>query len=235
MKIRLFTLYNQWLEYFTRNACSIYVLFHIIQVQWWIVFTNDFIVNTAEQAQEDKVWYEAWWTYYERIFDWFILQVNIFYNIAVNIKTYKSDSEKFEYLLRNWYAFWIWLKYAATFYKNIRADQIITMEEMQKDMSDSLIMWHALTYFYSEVTSKFYILDSLNSSRKPIEMSLEVFKEGVKNDIFFTNSRTIILEDLELDHYLRFFRTWGRIENMDLLPPKERKAADLALKLRIKK
>jgi hypothetical protein len=80
------------------------------------------------------------------------------------------------------------------------------IEEALADTSKYSKYGHALTYFYSKVTNKYYILDSLKTSRKPVEMDIEVLKKAVDNQIFFKNARTLYLEDRLLDKYLKMFR-----------------------------
>jgi len=229
---KLFTLYNQWLEYFTRNACSIYIWFHIFQVMFWIRVNNEYLVAASREAEKDEAWWSWWWTYADTIANWFVREIYERFNVISYIRIHSWYSDKFEKNLKDWYAYGIWLKYAWRLYRKIKEDNTIKITELDVDLKGHPVYWHFLTYFYSKITNKFYILDSLKHSRKPIEMDIEVFRKWIDKWIFFINCRTIELENTRLDYYLKFFRDWWVIKNMEELSILERMAADKALELR---
>jgi len=229
---KLFILYNQWLEYFTRNACSIYVWFHIFQIMFSIQATNEYIIATSHKAEKDKAWWNLWWTFADTIANWFKKAIYEKFNLSVDILIHKWTSDIFEKNLKNWYAYGIWLKYAGRLYSKIKEDNLISIDELDVDLKDHKIVWHFLTYFYSKKTKKYYILDSLNSSRKAIEMDISVFREWIDKWIFFLNCRTIEIKDKLVDYYLKVLKTWFIVYNVESLDKKNRLALDKAIRLR---
>jgi hypothetical protein len=53
-------LYNQNLEKFTRNGCTVYTLLNITRMQWGITVDNKYIIDVLQAAQKDKMWNESW-------------------------------------------------------------------------------------------------------------------------------------------------------------------------------
>jgi len=227
---RLFELYNQGLSKITANFCSGYNIFHVIQIQWDIKVANDYIVETAKRAANVWIYSITEWARFSSMYRFFTKEIKKEFNIDLSVITKDVNSKEFEKLLKEWYAFWIWLKYAWLWWRGARKDQKVLIEEALK--SKGSIYGHALTYFYSKVTKKFYIIDSLKSSRKPVEMSLIVFRTAVKNGIFFSNARSLYMKDRLLDKYLKTYRDWITIYGIENLPLKDRKAIERASRLR---
>jgi len=224
---RLIKYYNQWLDYFTRNACSIYTLFMIIQIQWWIRVDNSFIVATAKKAEIDKVWRETWWAYFKKVYQWF--SDNIYERTQVKIKVIAVDirSDEFEEILNRWYAFWLWLKYAWRWYRKVRADWVITEEESDVDIKDFSLYGHNHTYF------KWLLIDSLGSlSGSSIRMNLKALRKAVNAGIYYPTARTLVMEDKLLEKWLKKLQRWEKIVKVTLLPKEEFKAFERASKLR---
>jgi hypothetical protein len=101
----MFTFYNQNLERFTRNGCSVYTLFTIIQIQWGIKVTNDFIIQALQEAEKDKAFYETWGAYFGKIYNWFASAILRKANVKVKVRTVNILSDEFETLYNLDYAF----------------------------------------------------------------------------------------------------------------------------------
>jgi len=222
----MFKYYNQSKQYFTRNWCSIYTLFNILQLNWWIKVEDQFIIDTLVKAEKDKAWYEAWWAYFSKIYSWFTDKIKLRTWVTVKIKTVSIDSEDFENLVNNWYAFGLWLKKAWRWYSAAIRDWIINEEDINWDY------W--VDYAHNHTYYKWAILDSLwKVGQKPIKMSLETLRKLVQEWVYYLNARTLYMEDVRLDKYLKMYRDWIVIENVESLPKAHRVALDRASKLRI--
>jgi len=232
--MNLFTLYNQGLNRFTSNFCSWYNIFHVIQIQWGLKFSNDYIIKAAKEAEKEWVYSVTTGALFNSMYNFFVQEIKAKVNVDVNVVTKSVQSDSFETLLKEWYAFWIWLRFAWMWWRGARKDQKVMIEEAMASTQNLSQYGHALTYFYSKVTKKYYILDSLKTSRKPVEMSLEALRAANNNSIFFTNARTLVLEDQRLDYYLKLFRDGWKVE-MESLSTSDLKAAEKALQLRTMK
>jgi len=226
--INLFKIYNQGLEYFTRNWCSVYTLFHIVQIQWGIKVSNTFIIQTLKLAEVDKAWYEAWGAYFAKIYNWFVWAVFKKTWVKLIVRTVDIRSKEFEELYELWYFFWLGLKYAWLWYRGARKDWIITAEEANKDTSGYWVYGHNHTF------GKELLIDSLKWV-EPTKMTLEVLREAVNNWIYYPNARTLVMEDRLLDYYLKFFQKGWVIKKVEDLETADRRAVDKALKLRTMK
>lgn len=231
MLTKLFRLYNQNLEKFTSNFCSWYNIFHIIQIQWRIQVDNDYIVKTSELAEKEWVYNKNKWATFSSMYKFFERAIKKYYDIEVETKTYSAYSDKFERMLKDWYAFWIGLKYWWRFWRNARKDQKLTILEARQNSEDFEVYGHALTYYYSKRLNKYYIIDSLWTSRKAVEMDIEVLREAIDNKLFFINARTLKLKDELLDLYLKFFKNWWKIDRIEDYSKLHIRAIEKAIKL----
>ena len=223
----LIKFYNQSLERFTRNGCSIYTLYMIIQIQWGIIVDNEFIKSTLRKAEEQKVWYESWGAYFNKIYKWFSQAIYNRTKVIVTVKALDIRSKEFEEMYNDWYAFGLWLKYAWLWYKKAREDWIITEQEIS-EFEDWAVYWHNHTYF------KWLIVDSLWSvSWKPIKMSLENLKKAVDKGLYYPTARTLVMKDKLLEKYLKMYQIGWKVEELEKLPMDHQKAISKASRLRV--
>jgi len=221
---KLIQYYNQKLEYFSRNWCSVYTLFMILQLNWGIQVDNKFILDTLIIAQRDKVWNETWWAYYNTIYKWFTEKIFERTEVEIKIKALDIRSEEFKKLSENGYAFWIWLRYAWRFWHKAAEDGII-------DEDDIAIfdwwteIWHAITFY------QWYLLDSL--WWRLLKCDYDTLVRLVNIWAFYPTWRTLVLTDKLLDKHLKKYQKWERITHVELLPPDEQKAIARASKLRV--
>ena len=225
MKSKLIKFYDQTLEYFTRNWCWIYTLFNIIQIQWGVQVDNKFIIETLKLAETEKAWYQTWGAYFQKLYNWFVLKIYERTKLKVNVRTVNIMSDEFEELVNKWYAFGLWLKFAWSWYRTARKDWKITVWETLIDTAQYTPYGHNHTFF------KWVIKDSL--FEEVIKMDLETLRSAVKNWIYYSNARTLILEDQLLDSYLKKYQKWEVINDIELLPKSHQKAIARASKLRV--
>lgn len=226
--------YNQNKEYYTRSGCSIYTLFNILQIQYWIKVKNSFIIKVLRSAEKDKVWYESWWAYFWKIYNWFVVEIFKMYEVEVKVISLDIRSKKFEKLYNDWYAFWLWLKYAWLWYRKARRDWIITSKEIST-FTSWRIAWHNHTYIKA-VTGEWIIIDSLwTVSWKIVRMSLKNLRKAVDKWLYYPTCRILVMKNKRLKYYLKFFQRGGKIDSMEGLSRKNFKLAEKALKLRMVK
>jgi hypothetical protein len=228
----MFKWYDQNKEYFTRNWCSIYGLFNILQLQWWIQVEDKFIVKTLKKAEQDKVWNQSWGSYFSIIYNWFVEQILIRTWLVVQVRTVNILSDDFEELYYKDYWFGLWLKIAWRWYNNASKDWKIDFKETDISIADYTELWHH--HIYGKAKHSWVILDSLWSTVwRPIKMDLEVLREAVRKWIYYQNARTLVLKNQRLDYWLRFFKRRWVIKDVESLSKADRKEHDRALKLRV--
>ena len=190
---KMFKWYDQNKEYFTRNWCSIYWLFNILQLQWWIQVEDKFIVKTLKKAEQDKVWNQSWGAYFSVIYNWFVEQILIRTWLVVQVRTVNILTDYFEELYYKDYWFGLWLKVAWRWYTKSSNDWKISFKETQIDVNDYVELWHH--HIYGKAKHNWVILDSLGTKvGKPIRMDLETLREWVRKWIYYQNARTLVLK-----------------------------------------
>lgn len=227
-------LYNQNLDRFTRNWCSVYTLMYIIRIQWGLHVTNQYIIDVLKQAEKDKVWWETWWAYFRIIYNWF---TGYFYNkfrAEISVETIDYMSDEFEEMLKDWHAFGLWLLYAGRWYKNAREDWDITMDEiLEFKAEEHARYWHNHVYMYSPVKKTYYIIETLwSAADKTIEMSLEEFRAAVKKGIYYPTVRTLVMKDKLLEKYLKKYQRNETVNDIEQLPEADIKAIEKASRMR---
>ena len=224
---KLFTFYNQNIDYFSRNGCSLYTLFHIIQIQWGIKVDNSFILLTLQKAEKDKVFFSAWGAYFSKIYKWFSQAIYLRTKVVVTVKALDIRSKEFEDMYNEWYAFGLWLKYAWLWYKRAREDWVIDETEIN-EFEKWPVYWHNHVWF------KGLIVDSLWSvSWKPIKLSLENLRKAVDKGLYYPTARTLVMKDKLLEKYLKMYQRKEKVKNIEELPKSHQKAIARASKLRV--
>lgn len=216
--------YNQLKDDVTKNGCSLYSLFNILQLNWGIMVDNSFIIKTAIQAETDWVYDRKWGAYYATIYQYFCDKILERTDVVVKIKALDIRSEDFKKLNEAWYAFGIWPRYWWRFWRQAKEDWIIDENDIW-EFDWWAELWHALTFH------KWYILDSL--WWKLLKCDYDTLVRMVNMGIFRTTARTLYLEDRLLDKYLKSYQKWERILNVELLPEADRFAIERASKLRV--
>lgn len=226
------TIYNQQLERYTRNWCTVYTLFTIVKLQWGLVYASDKKIRTLKIAEKEKVWNESWGAYFWQIYKWFTDKIKEHYNIDVRVRALDITSNNFENLLNSWYAFWLWIKNANSAYIQATKDWLVDKLEIDKILKQGWWTWHNHTYF--KKWDKYFIQDNLqNRITWLYELDIETLRYAVKIWLYYSTARTLILEDRLLDKHLRLWKDWVIVNDIQLLPEAEQKAIARASELRI--
>ena len=219
-------LYNQNLVPYTAQACTIFTMFNIIRMQYWIVVSNDFIIKTCELAEKQNFRSKKWWAIFSHIYPWFARQVYNYTWVELNMIAEDINSEQFAQLVKEWQTFWLWLLYAWADYRKVNADWEITEDELET-FSKTKQYWHNMAYRY------WYIIETLWSAKdKTIKMDLKTLRKWVKLWIYRATARSFVMVDKLLEHYLKEFQAGSVIDNIETLPKYHKKAIEKALKLR---
>lgn len=203
---------NQKLEYFTRNWCTIYTLFWIIMDQWHLILFNEEVIKVLRQAEEEKVWWEAWWAYFSKIYDWFVWYIFLLLNVKLRVKEVSILSDEFEYLISQWYSFGLWLKKANSTYVELVKDWELSQDDVTKIFSSWKWTWHNHRYF------KWYIIESLNLQDNTIKLSLEALREAVRLWLYYQTARTLMPSWEEAEKISEYLKIFWEKPNYNIIP-----------------
>lgn len=221
-------LYNQTLDKYTRNWCTIYTLYMIFQLQWGFIVNNDYIINTLKQAEKEKAWNQSWGAYFSTIYKWFVDKMYDMLKIKLTVKTVDINSDEFEKYLTKWYAFWLGLKNWNGKYFEFTSDGVLTQEDLED------IRWFGGWSGHNHCYYNGYIIDSVWTLKdQTIELSIENLRYAVKIGLYYPTARTLVMTDKLLEKYLKMYQNWEVIENVEDLPIADQKAIARASKLRI--
>jgi hypothetical protein len=180
-------------------------------------------------AENTWLWTRDWGAVFRFIYNWFTGWFYKTYNTEIEVYWVDIMSDEFERLVKEWKSFWLWLMFASDWYRQVRADWEITLEEVKTfDVTQNRRYWHNNTYKLE------YIIESLASADdKTIKFSLEAIREAVNRWIYWSMARTLNLKDELLEYYLFELNKWTVFNNIETLNQEHRKALDRALELRI--
>jgi len=218
-------LYNQSLERFTRNGCTLYTLFMIIQLQWGVIVNNDYIKKTLKEAEKDKTWGQSWGAYFSIIYKWFVKEVKAYTWQKIWVLALDIRSKEFEEYLKKWHAFWLWLKNWNKKYFHHTSDWKLT----KTDLDAIKIMWG--WYWHNHTYYNWVIIDSVGTLKdQTIKMNLSTLRYGVKIWIYYPTARTLFTKDKLLEKYLKKRQNKEKV-NPTKLNNKERSAFYRAYRL----
>ena len=171
--------YNQNLEELSKMGCSLYGIYHIIYLKYWIKVNNNFILSSLLFFEKLWVWSRISWASFAKIYKSFENEVNKKLKINIKIVTKSildiTEDDKWSY--------WIWMPNYKNFKKFI-LDWSFDIEDIKNFLSSWV--WHHLVWDW---WLGWYLVNS--NWEKPIKCSLKVLKEMVKQGIVWNNFRTI--------------------------------------------
>lgn len=218
--------YNQNLERYTRNWCWVYTLFQILQLQWGITVDNDFIIKTLQEAEKDKVWYETRGAYFWKLYERFSKKIYERTWVKVTVAKISLKNPYIKDFFDNDYAFWLWLRKTWSWYQKARKDWILDENDLW--LYQWIDLWHNHTYYKEHIIDSVWLLQD-----KPLIMKYADLVRFVDAWIYYENARTLVMEDKLLEKYLKLFKRWENIDNVETLPRSHQKAIARASKLRI--
>jgi len=168
-------------------GCTIYSLFTILEYNYWLTVTNNFILKTLHYFEKLWKWSSINWAVFNIIYPAFVFALNKKLWLKFRIhKTYTNIVSKTD---TKTYGIWI-KKYTKHF------TQAEKSGELTKELVDEIsnYTWrsfmHNLTWDWSK---GWYIINTDWS--KPFKCSIEVLRYMVEKDIAWTPMRTIVPND----------------------------------------
>jgi hypothetical protein len=214
---------------YTQNAmdCTLYTILNILRTKYWILFNDTQIKDFINTAKEKWIYSETSWAIFTFIYNfatWYFKK----YWIELDLVVYDLLSEEAKSAHEKGESFWIGLLYAWNFYKRVRADETITMDEIkQTDTSKEKFYWHNQCYKLNT------IIDTLESvKRKIVNMNFDVLQEAIRKKIYYQTARTFKITDSILDYYLKELNKWTKFIWIEFMDDKNKKAIEKAIKLR---
>ena len=223
-KMRL-ELYTQ-----SKNSCAVTTCFNILRARYGILFTQAQRDKCKQEAKSNWIWSEQKGTTFTRFYNWFAGWIYRETWLELEVLVYDILTDEFDRAYENWVWFGIWLLYAWKFYRDVREDWEITLEEIQNtNKEDYKYYWHNLFWKLDYIV---WILQSIDYDKKIIKFQKEALKEWVKKGLFWQTARSFKSTDSLLDYYLVELNKGTVFEWVELLPKDHRKALDKAIKLR---
>lgn len=185
------SLYNQYLNKETKQACSIVSLLQIMLYRYGILVYPNFLIKLA--IYFDKLWKFSIssWATFSVIDNAFIYALNTKLKLKFRLET--NTIPKLQESDKRTYQLWV-LKYST--YKFRKAAEMwwwrITKEWIDYIMSFSWGWWHAMNYDLD-----WWWIAPDTDGRDNYKMDLETLKYWHKKGLFFTNIRTIEPNDEE--------------------------------------
>lgn len=198
-------MYNQYENYYTRNACSLVSLLMIMLYNYWIRVDPSFIMKVSIYFDKLWLWSEEDGAIFSIIYKGFVTALNnklwLNFKIVTNKIDNLSASDK--------KAYGIWIKnYSSYKYKKVYKDWVITKADIDYLASKKWWIGHNLIWDWN-----WYFKDT--NWEKAAKMTLTVLKYWQKKDIFWNNIRSIVPWNKETEEVcklcLRMFqveKTW---------------------------
>ncbi len=214
-----------------RNECTLVTLKNIVRTQYGIIMKDTLWAKLITMAENIWIWSRDSWAIFRFIYNWFTSWFYKEYWVEVDVKAVDIMSDEFEEMIRKWYSFGLWLQFASNWYKQVRVDWEITLDEVKTfNLTQNKRYWHNHTYKHE------YIIESLASVEdKTIKFSIEALREAVSMWIYWSSARTIIIKDELINFYALELNKWTVYENIETMDIADRKSLDKALYLRILK
>lgn len=216
-----------------KNECTLYTILNIWRTKYGIILNDTEQQEFIDAAKEAWIWSVEKWAIFRHIYNWATWYFYKKYWINITVIAENVISDEFEKLTNEWESWGLGLLYAGKWYRELREDWEITLEEVQdSDKEEEKYYWHNLMW---KLWYIIWILRSIPYDKKYIKFSLEALKEAVNKGFFRHTARTFKIEDELIHYYAIELNRWTVFEQIELLDKEHRKALDEALRLRIVK
>lgn len=174
--------YNQYEQYYTRNACSIVMLLNIMKYRYAIMVIPNFFIKVCVYFDKIWKWSPATWAIFDIIAWAFVKALNFKLKLKFKVVTNQISTLS----TKDNRTYWLWIKK----YSSYRWNPLKEVWKITKADIDFLItkpwIWHATNY---DQSAWWKWIDTDGS--KNTDMSLEVLKYWQEKDLFRDNIRTI--------------------------------------------
>ena len=175
--------YNQYAEYYFRNACSIVTLLNILKFNFAIIVRPTFIIKTAIFLE--RLWFfnPSKWASFWPIYKMFVWELNrrlwLNFGVVLNQISKLTQEDKRSY--------WVWVKWYWTVkWNRIKKDWMI--DEVDMDYLATFKWWVGHNLLFDN--DVWWVVVDTNWW-KNVRMPLAVLKYWLKLWLFFDNIRTI--------------------------------------------
>lgn len=170
---------NQKQQDYTRNACSIYSLVDIVQLQYGVKLETDYIIKMCEYFERLWKWSSISWAVFKVIFEAFVVAIN--FKLWLKFKVVNSSiSSLIEWDTKTWA---IWMPAIKKDWYNLVKDGVFTEEEWKVLFSSkNKSFWHSMVW------DNGYISDHFGNI---VKCDLETMKKLVTMWVLWDMIRTI--------------------------------------------
>jgi len=175
--------YNQYEEYYTRNACSIVTLLNILKYRYGIFVVPSFIMKIAIALEVLWVFSPSGWAVFNTIYKIFVWDLNR--KLWLNFEVILAQIDTFP--ANNFDTYWIWIKWYSSYkWDKIKKKWIITDADMDWLATFTWWVWHNAGI---DMSAWGYFIDTDWS--KNTQIRLHTLKYWEKLWIFRNNIRTV--------------------------------------------
>ena len=220
-KMRL-NLYTQW-----SVECTLFTILNILRTKYWILFNEEQRKDFISEAKKAGVFSSKTGAIFTFIYN-FATGYFTKYGIELDLVVYDLLSIEAKIAHEKGESFGVGLLYAWWFYRRVRSDNIITIDEIKEtDISKEKFYWHNQTYKLN------YLIDSSsNMENKIVTMDYEVLQKAVRKKIYYQTARSFKMKSKILDYYLKELNKWSKFVWIQFMDDVNKKAIEKALQLR---
>lgn len=186
-------LYNQNKIKWHSTDCTIYTMFQIFGLTYWIFFTYSLIEKCVKFALLDKVLFNAG-AYFSKIYPWGIKKWNNYLGLNMTCEVCSIGSQYFEKLLNNGYYFWLWLMNGNSKYLESIKDWELNKQEIDKIKKQWGGFGHNHCFWPSiKAKTKYSIFEVYTWTE--VWCDIKVLRYAMLQWVYYSNARTIIAND----------------------------------------
>ena len=196
--------YNQYTDYYTRNACSLVTILNIMKYNYWIFVVPSFIIKFAIFFAKAEKWFPKFWAMFNVVYPFAVRQINK--KLDLNFKLVITNVYKLKPTDKLLYSLWV-KKYSSHKWGKAWADWNISLIDMDNLVEYTWWVYHNLWY-----TAKMWgrLVDT--NWLDPYELSLEALKKGVNGGVFWSTLRTIVPADEETKEVIKLTKKMAKAE-----------------------
>ncbi len=217
----------------SKNSCTITTIQNIWRAKYGIILNEEQRERMKADWKATWIWSDVTWAKFRFVYNWSTLWFYNEFGVEIWVDAVDILSDEFEVRSLRWEGWGIWLLYAWPWLHRVIEDQEITLEEIQNsNKEDEKFYWHNQFWKLDYIV---WILRSIPYDKKFNKFKLGALKEAVRKWFYWKTARAFTINDKLLEYYLVELNRWTVFQKVEQLDPKNRKALDLALKLRIVK
>lgn len=179
--------YNQYLQYYTRNACTLVTFLNIFKYSFWIQVIPSFIIKFAIFFDGIAKWFPKSWATF-----WIIYPSMVWYlnkKLGLNFKLVKTSITRLHPEDRRSFSLWIkW--YSTKKWKAISFDWYLSIKDMDYLIERQGWVWHNAMWDWNN----WWMFQDTNGS-KPYKFPYTSLKYAQRNNLVWDTLRTVVPND----------------------------------------